>query len=148
TVHRALHALERRVVGATGGRVADPAQADLAARLARQRLQVADQRVLAGRERARAEGLDPAGPVVLVEAGMDARHHLRVVGDPRPRAVEALLLAAPVADDDRPLRVRVDRLEDPGRLEHGQRAGAVVGGARTAVPRVIVRREDDVLVRL
>ena len=66
----------------------------------------------------------------------------------RLRADLALLLTRPVADEDRPLRVRIHLLQDPHRLEHGERARAVVRRARRAVPRIEVRREHHVLVGL
>ena len=75
-------------------------------------------------------------------------HHLGVILGPGARSIESLLLARPVTHDDRPLRVRIRLLEQAHRLEHNERAGAVVRRAGPAVPRVEVRGEHDVFVRL
>ena len=60
----------------------------------------------------------------------------------------ALFLAGPVSHQDRALRVRVHAREDAHGLEHGDRAGAVVGRAARAVPRIEVRRHHHVLIGL
>ena len=50
------------------------------------------------------------------------------------RTIQPLLLAGPVADDDGPLRIRVDLLEDPHRFHRHQRARAVVGRTGRPIP--------------
>src|SRR5689334_19581114 len=70
-----------------------------------------------------------------------------MIFDVRVRAIQTLLFTPPMTDNDRALRVGIKLLEDAESLEHRDRAGAVVGRARSAVPRIVVRREHDVLVR-
>src|SRR5690606_41000994 len=101
TVHRRLHALERGVVGAAGGRAAVAGHPDATRHRRRHGGEVTHQRIDSLDERAGADVHDAAGAVVLVEAGVHPRDDLGVVGDPGARAVEALLLASPVTDDDR-----------------------------------------------
>ena len=69
-----------------------------------------------------------------------------MIGDETPRAIEALLLAAPVTHQYGAARIGIDQPQDAHRFQHGDRAGAVVRGAGSAVPRVEVRREHHVLV--
>src|SRR5207244_1669942 len=59
-----------------------------------------------------------------------------VLGDVGARPEEAFLLAAPERDADGALRRDADGLEDAHRFHRRDRAGAVVGGAGAAVPRV------------
>ena len=68
--------------------------------------------------------------------------------DVRARSEEALFFAAPEGDADRALRRDPDRLQDPHGFHRRGDAGAVVGRARAAVPRVEVRAEHDDLALL
>src|SRR5690242_18979817 len=68
--------------------------------------------------------VDRAGAVVDVEVDVEfvARRPVRVarkmLGGPRLRSKEPLLLAAPERDADRPPRPRADRMEDAHGLDH------------------------------
>ncbi len=53
-----------------------------------------------------------------------------------------------MAHQDGALGVRIGGPEDPNRLEHGDGAGGIVGGATRAIPAVQVGGEHHVLVRL
>ncbi len=137
---------ERGVVAAAAARRAGDAQLDVAADLLGELREPALE-VRAGAGEALHRDLDhAAGAVVLVEEGLEPLDDLGVVLGEGARAVQPLLLAAPVAGDDGALGVRVGGLQDPHRLHHDDGAGAVVGGAGGAVPRVEVGGEEDVLV--
>ena len=70
-----------------------------------------------------------------------------MVSSERRRADVALLLATPVADENRAPRMRVGRLQNAHRLEHRDRSRSVVGGAAARVPRIEVRRQHHIFVR-
>ena len=62
------------------------------------------------------------------------------------RAEQALFLAAPEHEADRPFRLHAGFHQDSGRLQGRGDARAVVGGAGGAVPGVDVAADDHVLV--
>ena len=62
------------------------------------------------------------------------------------RAVEALLLAGPERDADRPARLEVQRLQDADGLHRDDGAGAVVGGSGAGDPAVEMAADHDDLV--
>ena len=85
-------------------------------------------------------------PLSWLKAGLESVHDLGVVGGEGGGPDQPLFLAAPVPHHDRAAGIRIRGLQDPHRLVHHDRPGAVVGGAGRPVPRVEVRAQDDVFV--
>ena len=91
---------------------------------------------------------DSACSVVLVEESLQPLNDRRVILDEGARAVQPLFLAAPVSNENRAAWRGIDRSKNAHRLHHGHRSGAVVGRPSRRRPRIEVRRQDHVLVRL
>src|SRR6185437_12887814 len=91
---------------------------------------------------------DAAGSVVLIEQSLKTLENFRMIFGKGLRSYFALLLAAPVAHENRALGMRIYLLEDPHGFQHGDGAGSVVGRAGGAIPRIEVRREHHVLIWL
>src|SRR4051812_32598458 len=93
------------------------------------------------RKSRRAERLHATGAIVLIVQGLQALQHFRMIMREGARAIETLLLARPVADENRPLRMWIRLFENSHGLERHEGAGAVVGCARRSVPRIEVGRQ-------
>src|SRR5688572_2168578 len=140
-------AYERRVIASAVGLRPRHLKPDAVRHLGRQLRDPACQ-IPAGFEKPlRFENLYPPGAIVLVEGDLQTVDDVLMVLREGTRSERALLLAAPVASENRAARTGVCLLEDAHRLEHGDRARPVVGGAGGAVPAVEVRREEHILVR-
>ena len=86
-----------------------------------------------------------AGIDVEVDVELVARGLVRVAGevlrDPRLRAEQSFLFAAPEREANRAARLRADRFENARRLEHRGRAVGVVRRAGRGMPRVEMAAE-------
>ena len=80
-------------------------------------------------ESRRAHVFHATGPIVLIEERLQSADDLGMIAHVAAGAVQALLLATPVAHENRAARIRIDLLQDPHRFHDHDRAGAVIGRA-------------------
>src|SRR5207247_1450880 len=104
-------------------------QFDSTADFARHLREPSLEKVAGARESLHRDPGDAARTAVLIEQYLQPADYLWVVCRKCPRAVEPLLLAAPMSSQNRTLRIRIDGLQDSHRFHHHDRSRAVVCGA-------------------
>src|SRR6266566_3514763 len=120
---------ERGVIRPAAAWRAGKTELDVARNIGRHACEVPRQVCRGVRETGCAHVLDPARSVILVEQRLQSRDDVGMILYEAARTVEALLLTAPVADENRAPRLGIELLQNSHRFEHRDRAGTIVGGA-------------------